>query len=84
MLTPCTPPPHTHAQDSIAAFSEPGLYAKLPLKSMYFFRLCTAVMNGLNFFWFSKMVSIAAGSLGGGKGKSKKAGGEGRPVVKVD
>ncbi|GBF91170.1 flagellar associated protein [Raphidocelis subcapitata] len=61
-------------KDSIAALSSPA-GASLPLPVVWFYRVCTVVMNGLNLYWFEKMVRIALDSSkkGGRKPAAKAA-----------
>eukprot|EP00878_Enallax_costatus_P018026 GHUV01018954.1.p1 GENE.GHUV01018954.1~~GHUV01018954.1.p1 ORF type:complete len:212 (+),score=22.03 GHUV01018954.1:531-1166(+) len=48
--------------DSVRALRTPE-GAMLPMASIWFYRLCTIVMNGLNAWWFSKMVKILLAAL---------------------
>lgn len=43
--------------DSYRALQTPR-GAELPMSVIWFYRLCTVVMNGLNAWWFSKMVKL--------------------------
>jgi hypothetical protein len=47
--------------------------AELPMSVVWFYRLCTIVMNGLNAWWFSKMVKILLTAV---KDKTKDKGAE--------
>ncbi|KAF8067209.1 glpF [Scenedesmus sp. PABB004] len=60
-------------RDSLAALASPE-GAALPLASIWFYRLSTVVMNGLNAWWFSKMVRILLSTL---RAKKADARGEG-------
>lgn len=44
-------------RDSLIAGAGPRA-AELPMPTVWFYRLCTLVMNGLNAWWFSKMLRI--------------------------
>lgn len=48
---------------------------ELSMTVITFYRVCTVVLNGLNAWWFSKMVKILLAAL-----KEKKEGGVGKPV----
>ena len=47
--------------------------AALPLFWVYLYRSCTLIMNGLNLYWFEKMVRIALDSAGASGKKEKRA-----------
>jgi hypothetical protein len=58
---------------SFAALATQRGRDELPVASVWFYCVCTVVMNGLNAWWFSKMVAIARESLAAKKQKSKQA-----------
>jgi hypothetical protein len=55
-------------KDSLAALAPSSpLKALMPFGWITLYRSCTGIMNGLNFYWFSKMVKLAAAARGSGK-----------------
>lgn len=44
--------------DSFAALATPQGVSALPMSMIWFFRVCTVMMNCLNAYWFSKMFKI--------------------------
>jgi hypothetical protein len=58
---------------SYRALHTPRGEAQLPLPLIYFYRLCTVVMNGLNAWWFSKMVTILREAMGAKKQQAAAA-----------
>jgi hypothetical protein len=70
---PCSPRRrHAYTQDSIAALAT-AAGAALPLFWVWMYRSCTLTMNGLNLYWFEKMVRAALDMGKGGGGKKKAA-----------
>lgn len=59
-------------RDSIAALAT-AAGAALPLFWVWMYRSCTLTMNGLNLYWFEKMVRIALDSAGASGKKEKRA-----------
>lgn len=47
--------------------------AELSMPVIWFYRLCTVVLNGLNAWWFSKMVKILAQTVKEKKNNKNKA-----------
>lgn len=69
---PCPSLGHPPSQDSLRILATPlGARLSFPLVTLY--RVCTVVMNGLNMYWFEKMVRLAFDAAGGGERKRKKA-----------
>ena len=58
--------------DSIRAFKTPR-GAELSLPVITFYRVCTVVLNGLNAWWFCKMVKILMATVKDKKGAAAKA-----------
>jgi hypothetical protein len=56
---PSSTPLRRSPQDSRDALSNPQEAALLPLALVYLYRACTITMNGLNMYWFEKMVRLA-------------------------
>lgn len=59
-------------KDSNAILSSPPPGMVLPIACMWLYRVCTLVMNGLNMYWFEKMVRLALDAVGIGRKKEKK------------
>lgn len=51
--------------------------AELPMSAIWFYRLSTFVMNGLNAWWFTKMVAILQEALAAKKQRQQAAGANG-------
>lgn len=57
--------------DSFRALKTPQ-GADLSMPSIWFYRLCTVVLNGLNAWWFSKMVKLLLAAVRSPEGAAAK------------